>query len=59
MDYHTSVDYRVFGAARAAKFGAVAALVKSVTPDSIESVHAGNQHYDINYPKIPIAAITT
>jgi carboxypeptidase Q len=36
----------------------VGALVRSVTPDSIYSVHAGVMHYDENYPKIPAAAIT-
>ncbi len=34
------------------------ALVRSVTPDSVYSVHAGVMHYDENYPKIPAAAIT-
>jgi carboxypeptidase Q len=55
------VQYRVSGAWRAAKYGAVAALVSSVTPDSVESVHAGGQHYsqDPSIPKIPVAAITT
>ena len=29
----------------AAKYGAVGVLVRSVTPDSIQSVHAGVMHY--------------
>lgn len=52
------VEYRVWGASHAAKYGAVGALVRSVTPQSISSVHAGIMHYDPNYPKIPVAAIT-
>jgi carboxypeptidase Q len=35
MGYGESVDYRVNGAWRAAKYGAVGALVRSVTPISI------------------------
>ncbi len=46
--------YRSSGADRAAKYGAVAALVRSVTPFSINSVHTGIQHND----QIPVAAIT-
>jgi carboxypeptidase Q len=56
--YGVGVDYRYDGASMAAKYGAVAALVRSVAPSSISSVHTGNMHYDENFPKIPIAAIT-
>jgi carboxypeptidase Q len=56
--YGDSVEYRVKGASYAAKYGAAAVLVRSVTPESIYSVHAGIMHYDPNYPKIPVAAIT-
>lgn len=41
--YDVSVAYRESGASRAAKYGAVAALVRSVTPFSINSPHAGMQ----------------
>lgn len=58
VNYGTTVAYRVSGASRAAKYGALAALVRSVTPDSIESVHTGIQYYDSAYPEIPVAAIT-
>lgn len=59
IDYYQSVEYRVNGASRAAEFGAVAMLVRSVTPISIESVHAGYMEYDPNQAKIPCAAIST
>ena len=57
-NYGNSVQYRSQGASRAAKYGAVAALVRSVTPDSIYSVHTGIQHYADSKNKIPVAAIT-
>lgn len=59
VDYDTTVQYRVFGASRAAKYGAIATLVRSVTPDSVGSVHAGSMRYDSSLPKICTAAITT
>ncbi len=52
--YGDSVQYRSNGASRAAKYGAVAALVRSVASFSIYSVHTGVQHNQ----DIPIAAIT-
>ena len=56
--YGESVQYRSSGAWRAAKYGAVAALVRSVASQSISSVHAGIMYYNDAYPKIPFAAIT-
>lgn len=54
-----SVEYRVNGASRAAKYGAKAMLVRSVTSISIESVHTGYMEYDPKIEKIPCAAIAT
>lgn len=51
--YPESVRYREEGASRAAKYGALAALVRSVTPFSIYSPHAGH-----GSKSIPTAAIT-
>lgn len=52
--YGQSVQYRSSGANRAAQYGAVGALVRSVASKSIYSVHTGIQ----SSTKIPIAAIT-
>ena len=54
MNYEQSVVYRMLGAKVAAKFGAVAALVRSAASLSIYSVHAGIQLSKA----IPSAAIT-
>ncbi|XP_059060164.1 carboxypeptidase Q-like [Achroia grisella] len=50
--------YRTQGASRAAAKGAVASLVRSITPFSINSPHTGAQTYNENVTKIPTAAIT-
>lgn len=58
VSYGVSVKYRSRGAARAAKYGAVATLIRSVTPFSMYSLHTGHQSYEDNIPKIPSASIT-
>ena len=50
--------YRSTGAVRAAEFGAVAALVRSVTPLAMQIPHTGEMSYDDNQPKIPAAALS-
>ena len=57
-EYSRVVAYRGGGASAAAKVGAVAALVRSVTPNSIRSPHTGALRYDTTVSKIPSAAIT-
>ena len=56
--YGETVDYRAHGAARAAKFGAVATLMRSVTAHSLRTLHTGAQNYEDGVTKIPTAAIT-
>lgn len=48
----------MYGASRAAKVGALAALIRSVTPLSINSPHTGDVEYDENVHRIPTASIT-
>lgn len=56
--YGATVQYRVFGASRAAAYGAVAVLVRSITPLAMQTPHTGTMVYDKALPKIPAAAIT-
>src|SRR6185369_14964869 len=56
--YGATVVYRLSGASRAARYGAVAAIVRSITPVSLQTPHTGAMTYDENQPKIPTAAIT-
>ena len=57
-NYGATVAYRLQGASRAARYGAVAALVRSITPVSLQTPHTGAMNYDPNQPKIPVAAVT-
>jgi carboxypeptidase Q len=56
--YGATVQYRGFGASRAARYGAVAVLVRSITPVSLQTSHTGALNYDQRQPKIPAAAIS-
>lgn len=57
-NYGETVAYRGSGASRAAKHGAVAVLVRSVGPVSLQTPHTGAMRYDDAFAKIPAAAIT-
>ena len=57
-NYGATVQYRGVGASRAARHGAVAALVRSVGPTGLQTPHTGGMRYDDAQPKIPAAAIT-
>src|SRR5260221_8982343 len=56
--YGTTVAYRSSGASRAAALGAVAALVRAVTPLAMQEPHTGAMSYDPAQPKIPTAAVS-
>src|SRR5262249_10691029 len=56
--YGATVLYRGNGASRAAALGAVAALVRSVTPLAMQTPHTGQMQYDPAQPKIPTAAVS-
>lgn len=46
VNYETTVIYRTQGAAKVAKLGGLASLIRSVTPFSIYSPHTGWQDYE-------------
>ncbi len=56
--YGETVRYRYGGAIAAAGYGAVASLIRSVTPFSLNTPHTGGMAYSDTVTKIPQAAIT-
>ncbi|MFB0515659.1 MAG: M28 family metallopeptidase [Candidatus Neomarinimicrobiota bacterium] len=56
--YGETVRYRWAGASEAARMGAVASLVRSVTPHSLNNPHTGSMGYTDGVPRIPHAAVT-
>ena len=56
--YGETVQYRSNGAVAAARVGAAASLIRSVTPYSQQTPHTGNSRYEEGVPRIPHAAIT-
>jgi carboxypeptidase Q len=57
VDYGSTVIYRTTGPSRAAGYGAVAALVRSVGLDGLRTPHTGMLSYRQELPRIPAAAI--
>jgi carboxypeptidase Q len=57
-NYGETVKYRSQGAIEAAKFGAVAVLIRSITPSPEYIPHTGMMNYEVNVTKIPAACIT-
>ncbi|XP_059620806.1 carboxypeptidase Q-like [Phlebotomus argentipes] len=56
--YGKTVKYRSLGASVASKKGAAAALVRSITPLSLGTLHTGDQDYQEGVRKIPVASVT-
>lgn len=56
--YGETVAYRTDGPSRAAALGAVAVLVRSVTPLALQQPHTGTLVYAADAPQIPAAAIS-
>jgi carboxypeptidase Q len=57
--YGEVAKYRVFGAAEAAKYGAVAVIVRSATLAHDNYPHTGILHYADTLPQLPAMAIST
>ncbi|XP_077524739.1 carboxypeptidase Q-like [Amblyomma americanum] len=57
-DYWQYVPYRSKGPSRAARYGAVATLVRSAAPASLYTLHTGMLAYTPGEPKVPAAAVT-
>ncbi|MCB0644833.1 MAG: M20/M25/M40 family metallo-hydrolase, partial [Phaeodactylibacter sp.] len=57
--YGGAVDQRVFGATRAGKYGAVGAIVRSMTNQLDDIPHTGSTVYEEDGGKIPVVAIST
>lgn len=56
--YGKAVEYRGRGADRAAEYGAVASLIRSVSSASLRTPHTGAMRYEGKVKKIPAAAMT-
>ncbi len=57
FSYADAVKYRGQGASRAAKHGAVAVLVRSMSHAADNHPHTGAMSYNDSFPKIPAAAV--
>ncbi len=57
--YGDAVRYRGRGASAAAKYGAVAVIVRSVTAAYDDNPHTGALNYNDSFPKIPAVTIST
>lgn len=55
--YRDAVKYRERGPSQAAKYGAVAAIVRSMSESTDNYPHTGTLQYDTTLPKIPAIAI--
>ena len=55
--YGDAVGYRGAGASRAAKYGAAAVIIRSMTHSTDNNPHTGSLRYDTTQPKIPALAV--
>ena len=55
--YGDAVRYRGAGASRAAKYGALAVLVRSMSSSVDNNPHTGAMNYNDSFPKTPAAAV--
>lgn len=57
--YGNAANQRYSGPSEAAKYGAVGAIVRSLTTSLDDEPHTGSMGYKLNIPKIPAVAIST
>jgi carboxypeptidase Q len=57
LAYRDAVRYRIQGPAEAARYGAVAVLIRSMTDAMDNNPHTGMTIYNDSFPKIPAAAL--
>jgi carboxypeptidase Q len=57
LSYADAVQYRGYGPSRAAKYGAVAVIVRSMTHSTDNIPHTGATRYNDSLPKIPAIAV--
>ena len=57
QSYGDAVKYRSQGPSRAAKYGAVAVIVRSMTHSTDNNPHTGATNYVDSFPKVPAVAI--
>jgi carboxypeptidase Q len=57
--YGDAVRYRVQGPSRAAGYGAVGMILRSLSTSLNDFPHTGTMHYDTMLPKIPAMALST
>ncbi len=55
--YGDAVKYRSDGASRAAKYGAVGVIIRSMSHSTDNHPHTGSLHYNDSFPKIPALAV--
>ena len=55
--YGQTVVYRGAGASRAAKYGAVGIMIRSMTESVANDPHTGGMRYNDSFPKIPAIAV--
>ena len=57
--YSESARYRYLGAQKAARYGAIAVMVRSLASNIDDYPHTGAMGYNDSFPKIPAVAIST
>lgn len=57
VSYSQTVVYRGAGASRAAKYGAVGVMIRSMTESYANDPHTGGIRYNDSFPKIPAIAV--